>query len=124
MELENFFTSVEPFLVFAKFLGFFPMSFDGPARNGKFKVKFFNIFATSCFTLISALILFLNITNGAFVTTDSRLLYYGWVLPSISEMFFQLGLFIKQVNQRADVVNFLKQLNSVDEKVLTFVLFC
>jgi 7tm Chemosensory receptor len=118
MEKQNVFTSAKPFLTLAKLLGFFPMSFHGPAHKGNFKIKCFNILASSCLALTLILIMVLIIKNNAFVALESNILFYGWAISLFFEIISQIVLFLYQVCRRKDVVGFLKTLNECDEQVI------
>jgi hypothetical protein len=117
--MENIFTAYQPFIVFFKFLGLFPLSFDGPARKGNLKFKWKNIFS-SCTTILFYTFVFGFILTNRKVTVDSKILYYGWSLPSLLESFFQLVLVLNQLKDAKKIVLFLKKLQAVDEKVKCF----
>lgn len=117
VEMENVFTAFEPFLGFSKLVGFCNVSYDGPTRKGIFKVKWFNIFASSGLIAFFTVFNFLNVKNGNFVDIDSDLLYYGWMVPSLFELGSQLILLLWQFSKKKHFVSVLQKLHDVDKKV-------
>jgi 7tm Chemosensory receptor len=117
MQVENVFTAFSPYLAFTRFLGFNPISFQGNPGNGKLKVK---IISSVVICLISVICGILNIFGISSVGNDpiaSKILYYGWILPSVSENIFQVFLLIHRVFNRFKILRFLNNLHNVDEKV-------
>jgi hypothetical protein len=114
--MENIFTAFQPFLAISRILGFSPVSFVGPARRGNFKFKWINAVSPCILVLIYFIIIYYNTTNK-FVDYESKVLYYAWALPSISEYIFQLFLILWKIKNTKQIIMFLKKLNDVDDKV-------
>jgi 7tm Chemosensory receptor len=117
MQMENVFTAYQPFLTTSRILGFNPFNFEGPARRGKFKVKPYNVVATCCVVVVYILNINENVRLQIGLDSTSRILSYGWYLPTVFESVAQLVLFLYQLRKRKSFLQFLKKLHEVDEQV-------
>lgn len=117
--MENIFTVAKPFLVFARFLGLFPLSFEGPARKGILRVKLVNIAITICTMIlifVTVVSLFFNASN---TKSNSTILSQAWSCAICFEYFSHLCLVVYQFLKRKDVLKFLQQIEKVDDQVGT-----
>jgi hypothetical protein len=117
VKMENIYSTFSCFYIFAKVLGAFPMSFDGPIANGKIKTRKFDILI-SCF--ITLLIIFL-----VYAETDVQMsaVFGGTILTKAWDIFLIFGLLtllIKlfyQIFKHKNIKRILKLLNDFDVKV-------
>lgn len=115
--MENIFTTSKPILVFAKFLGLFPMTFIGPDRKGVFKVMWHDVLS-SCISIGSLLCLVgANISLGIFFTGDSNILAVAWFIMKNFDISTYACLFCYQVYKRKNILKFLNMIFSFDEDV-------
>jgi hypothetical protein len=116
--MENIFTAAKPFLVVSKYLGLFPMSFDGPTRKGSLKLKWTDlIYLFLAFFLFISALYFCLTSKITFYKTDSRL-----ILETCSSLAFYSVLFdslclIGQFYYRENVVEFLRIIQKFDFEV-------
>lgn len=116
--MENIFTESKPFLVFAKFLGFFTMSVTEDLKIISTTVKWFDVFMTCCSFVA---LVFLNVTTllqaNFLAVSESSFLLIAWDLTRKFELVSYIGLFLYQFQQRNQIKKFLEKLNGFDEKV-------
>jgi hypothetical protein len=111
--MENIFTSSSSILLQAKVFGFFPMSFEVPARKGIFKVKWYNLVATFISAVLQIVLFseFFVQTNG---TAPTEIITIAWSATRNLEGFFYFIFFCCQIWNRRKVVKFLELLFEVD----------
>ena len=109
MEMENVFTAFKPYLIFTRVLGFSPVSFEKPARKGI--VRRATWVVSAAFGLLTVSSLVLNVVSVTKLPRQgqSKILYYGWILPSLSENICLLVLYLRQLRERTSLVCFLKK---------------
>lgn len=117
LNMENVYTVSKTFLTTIKFLGFFPLSFEGPARKGFLKVKWYNFINVSCLIAFSIFISVLLSKRLFFVFNDSSFIDEIWNSLMRLENFSYFGLFTYQMFRIKNTVKFLKLLYSFDEIV-------
>jgi hypothetical protein len=115
--MENIFTAAEPFLVFGQIIGFFPKSFCGPAREGVFAVKWYNVLTSTCLFSLLIFNVVINIQTQAFTPVIHSLLEYGWVSATIFEVNMQLCVYLVQLARSKNFFLLLQELHAADEKV-------
>lgn len=116
--MENIFTVAKPFLVFARFLGLFSLSFEGPARKGILRVKLVNIAITVCTIMI--LIFLMAVTlffNASAMKSNSTIISQAWTCATCFEYSSLLCLVAYQFLKRKDVLKFLTQIEKIDDQV-------
>jgi hypothetical protein len=114
--MENIFTSSKPLLTFGNLMGFVPVAFRGPARNGDFTVK---RFSTATQMLPIGMFLFIILSeNGNFMSTEnlSFLSIASHVFLSAEMYYFTLVL-LHQACIRENLLKFLQTLKKVDDEV-------
>jgi hypothetical protein len=115
--MDNIYTIFKPFLFLARFLGAFPMSFEGPASKGS--LRFSKISAV--FSLLSLTLLVLNIKSvfsySEFDVQNSVVLPRAWkTLMRIQSVSFLIN-FGYQLKKMSRLVEFLEKLHEFDAKV-------
>lgn len=124
--MENIFVAAEPFLKLAKFVGFFPKSFTGPARKGNLKTSRTGLFATLCLFTLLLTVNISNVLNHGFMevlSVHSKIFHSSWLPSVIFENVFMFVLFSFQLCIRDVIVKFLKDLATVDENVCNRYIF-
>jgi hypothetical protein len=119
IEMENVFTAAKPFVVFAKLLGVFPMSFDGPARKGLLKSHWSDWICALLWMLLmlSALLLLRRLKSSFYLLADSEISLEAWYIAGYLHI-SSLSIFIFiQVRNREKIVRFLNLLHDFDNKV-------
>lgn len=71
--MENIFTASKPFLKFFNYLGFFPMDYDGPAKDGKIKINAVGLIASVLNLFIVISLFITNLTKLSLTTEVCRL---------------------------------------------------
>lgn len=116
--MSSFFTASKPFLTFLRYCGIFPVSFDVDTINETLRTRIYDYFIS--FIWFNALIfniyiiisLNFNVYNG-----NSRILPQAWRVITVMELSLAVGLFIRQVAKRNQLVNFLYKINEYDKDV-------
>jgi hypothetical protein len=119
--MENIFTVTKPFLIFAKLLGVFPMSFEGPAGKGLLKVHWKDLI----FSVVAQVYLHSNFFYSLFSinffhqSSDSKIATEGWNV--IVKLFKVVVIFqiLGQLGKRKNVVRFLNLIQNFDMQVRT-----
>jgi F0F1-type ATP synthase membrane subunit a len=114
--MENIFTYLRPFTIFAKLLGVFPLSFEGRVRNGNLQMKVPDIiFSIFVFLLVFNLIRlrYLELNFSSETDVPSKLVVY-------SLLFEFVALFAKLFDQnikRKGFGKFFELIKEFDKKV-------
>lgn len=117
VNMENIYTSIKPFYVYAKLLGIFPLSFVGKPTNGVLKVKPHDILITSfSFALLIGLI-FLELHFETFIKSDSSILTKASKASVAASLFLLVSSFFYQISRRNEIKHFLEILRIFDEEV-------
>jgi hypothetical protein len=120
-KMDNFYTSIKPFCIFANYMGFFPFSFDGPARKGFLKIKKINVLQ-----IVLVLIILTTATVGNFVlyvyTYDPTLSFFRysvwtWLMVFADPIIF-LQFFI-QLKKQHEIRSFLKLMHDIDLRFMS-----
>lgn len=115
--MENFYTSVKSFLFFAKLLGIFPMSFEGPARKGLLKVKWQNVFISFCLVLVTVSLFTMRFSFDLTFAKNSEILAKAWDIMTDVEILSYFLLFCYQIFKRKNILKFMKTIQSIDDEV-------
>lgn len=115
--MENIFTAVKPFYIFAKFLGLFPMTFEGPMSKGILRVKWYDVAASALAILVPIVIIAVNLIIGDESASSSSLLSNAWTIEAIAGDALVMIIFIYQQLKRQKIEEFLIKLHDFDEKV-------
>lgn len=115
--MENIFTSVQPFYVLAKVLGTFPMSFDGPACKGLFKVKWHDLTVSALLFAFLLTLSFLKISLADSFIVESVVLQEAWGLSLIAGLYITLAQLAFQIYKRNEIKQFLRHLDDFDLEV-------
>lgn len=121
--MENIFTISKPFLVFAKALGIFPMTFEEPARKGKLKVKLFDIVLSVLSLLAISYITLSSFSSKIFFSGDRKIMETAWYILKNLDVTSYFFLFWYQIVKRKSILNFVLLLADLDEKVRPFEIF-
>lgn len=115
--MENIFTAVKPILVVAKFLGIFPMSFEGATREGEFRTKWLDIAITllwfCALTLLAVSIILFKLP----LMNDSKILLLAWIILTDAEPIIYSFMSGYEIYKRNNIVQFLRCFRSNDEEV-------
>jgi hypothetical protein len=117
--MENVFTAAKPFVVFAKLLGVFPMSFDGPTSKGLLKTRRRDWICTSLSLLLmlSGLLLLRSLKSSFYLLADSEISLEAWYIAGYLHV-SSISIFIfVQARGREKIVKFLNLLHDFDNKV-------
>lgn len=117
--MENIFTSFKPIYFVSKILGLFPMSFDGPDIQGRFKIRWTDVIASFLSISILASLVPLVFLNPD-LSNSTVLLAQLWNIQVIVGTFFLSLAFIYQIMKCKSTVSFLHAVNKFDEKVKLF----
>ena len=115
--MDNIFTAAKPFLSFLKLFGFFPYSFEEPARNGVFKIRATGVALTLCSVSILLYLTWSNLSFMVLVTNESKLLVYAWNIAKHMETFSLFLMFGYQLLKSKNIISFLKTISEIDEDV-------
>jgi hypothetical protein len=114
--MENIFTVAKPFLTFAKFLGIFPMSFEGPARKGFLKVHWEDLILSAVCIALSVFSFLVSMASnnffGGFV--ESKISSQGWNVTLKLSNITMLWLLFYQFWKRKNIVEFLNLIQNFD----------
>lgn len=114
--MDNVYTSFRPVFLFARILGLFPMSFEGPITKGFLKTKLFGLTCSGlAFSSLSALI-FVQIKYNHELDhpTISKVAWYISFDFTMISLLLQFGL---QFIKRNEIRKFLTLLNEFDDQV-------
>jgi len=115
--MDNVFKTIKPFFILIKISGIFPMSYESTVTNGKFVVKWHDMFVTFwCFSVM-ILLLIMNIINGEFVVAFSTLLTFAWHVSLIFGLAMLIFMFLYHVTKHKTYGIILNALNSFDQAV-------
>lgn len=115
--MENIFTSSKSFLTYAKFLGFLPVTFIGPAREGLFKISWPGLFASCCTLLILIFGVKLNARSEETYKSVSTFMDTACKIVINTELSSFTFLLFYQIHLRKKVENFLRLLDKYDQDV-------
>jgi hypothetical protein len=114
--MENVFISSKFFLIFAKLLGFFPMS----VNQSSMKVKNIDIFMTCCSYTALIAINIETFWHDKFFTLGNTFIQNAWDVIKKTEMISYIFLFAYQLRARKKIFSFFKDVHRFDEKVRKF----
>lgn len=115
--MENIYTCYKPFYVLSKCLGMFPMSFEGPPRKGKLKVKWHDWLLPGFATLIPTAIIAVNIFCDDSPASTSPFLSKLWVIEILFGVFLMMTQFPYQLLKHRNIEEFLNRVHHFDQKV-------
>lgn len=115
--MENIYTTAEPFLFLSKLFGLFPKSFVGQSRNGILKFKLFDAVFSVIASTFLAYLLALNLFGETTFSIDTQFVVKGWAICYISKYFIFLLLYVYQIYKRQNINKLLEQINSADQIV-------
>lgn len=115
--MDNVYTSFELLLRITNFVGFFPISFNGPARRGILETSCADCIIAAVVVIVNSVLVFFILANNAFVSLDSKILHYGWAVILMSEYIFIFLLHFLYLFRAKNFVKFLHKLNWIDEMV-------
>ncbi|CRK87754.1 CLUMA_CG001567, isoform A [Clunio marinus] len=116
--MENIFTTSQPFLKLAAVIGVFPMTFHGPSRKGELKTKWWNVVIS--ITVFTTLVIFIFLQTMTSTTSKlpSKISSNAWYTLFNLEFIGHLILYIGQCYRRNHVLEFLKLLQSFDDRYI------
>lgn len=117
--MENIFSTSKSFLRLAKFLGIFPMSFEGPPKEGVLKVKWHDLALSflSFSALIALVVKILNFSQDEFTTSSSNILMNAWKAMKNTELQSFIVMFFYQIYRRKNIFKFLQIIHKIDQEV-------
>lgn len=115
--MDNVYTTVRPFYCVLKFLGGFPMSFEGPARKGIFKQKLCDVLNPCIAACTFFLIFGMVFSRDDTIYSPSEILMRAWIFSLIFCLLMDFIAFCYQIAKRNSIVKFLKQIDVIDKKV-------
>lgn len=115
--MDNIFNAAKPFCVVLSAIGLFPLSFDGPVREGHFVVKWHGIMALCCNVVILIVLLVLNVMSSFNFADVSVLLNLLWKIQAVSGNLLIFIQIFYQIYKRHNIVCIVTALHSFDEKV-------
>lgn len=115
--MENIFIVSKPFLVFAKVLGYFPMSFSKHATNGRFKIKWFDVLISCCWCLFIVAVNVTVLFSKQIVLSKSAFLVKAWSISRSAELILYFDLFCCQIYNRRNILKYLTLIYDFDEEV-------
>lgn len=114
VNMSNVFTVSKFFYFFAKAFGAFPMTYEGPTRNGNLKTKWHDVlYSILCFCVVFFM-LFKKFTSENSVTSDSTIVAITWNYSIILELSMLVIQLCHQIHRRHEIKSFLKLLNEID----------
>lgn len=116
--MKNVYTSVEPFYVVSKFLGMFPMSFDGSLRKGKLKVTCVDVLTTIIAAIVPFTLVLLNLFYKSIPDDSRTFLSELWIAENNFGVFLTLVRLPYQLYKFKSIERFLKKVHQFDEKVV------
>lgn len=120
--MENIFTVSQPFLIYARILGLFPMCADGPARKGFFKVKWHSVVVTVCSMFVLLYATVQNFSHYYFFNVyASDITTKAWDILKNAELCSYFLLLGYQICKRKQVVEFLRLIYQIDEEVRNLI---
>jgi hypothetical protein len=117
--MENIFTVAKPFLTFAKLLGVFPMSFEGPARKGFLKVHWSDLmFSGLGFISLILYFYFTMLVENLFsFLSDSMIVLKVWKVVLKLSSLVLFCQFWYQLTRRRLIARFLHLIRNFDMEV-------
>jgi hypothetical protein len=112
--MENVYTAFKPLYLVSKLFGAFPMSFEGPARNGVLKTKIRGLIASFASIAFMVFMIVMKFSNKNLLSISSSVFLIAWnylVVLELSFLIIQLCFQLHKVNEYRD---FLKLLNDFD----------
>lgn len=101
----------------AKFMGMFPMSFEGSTRIGVFSVKWHDALISIAYAATIVIFISCFMSIELVFMEKSKILMEAWTVLSNLEMISHLFLFLYQVYKHKSVVKFLTSIHQFDEEV-------
>lgn len=120
INMENFFTASNPFLICGRVLGFFPMAFDGPPYKGTLKLSWIGVLAFNFSLIFSVYLMISNLREAAFFyTSSSQITLTAYMITKNAELLIYFNITLYHMYNRKNIVRFLKLVHEVDEMVRT-----
>lgn len=112
--MDNIYTVAQPLCWLARALGVFPMSFEGPAANGKLKAKWhgFLLSILSLATIAFVTVRVLYVKEGP--VSSSPWLSIVWIVESVLGVTLTLFQFLVQIFCFRSIPNFLATVHAFD----------
>lgn len=113
---DNIYSVAKIFLVTAKVFGIFPMSFVGSSEKGILQTKWLGVFCT----IVSLGVMLWMFLTGfrTSVETNSKILPRAWAAVIDAEILINVYLIIYQTLTRKKIVEFLRLIKIIDDKVM------
>lgn len=108
---------MKPFCLFSQILGFFPLSFDGPARKGFFKTKIINVLMVIVSQGTIIIFAYQAIDAGIKGSNDNLLSARVWSWILICGLLTTLLHFLFQMTKLKKIVKFYHQIHRLDIKL-------
>ena len=115
--MDNFYTSMAPFCFISQIIGFFPLSFDGPARKGFFKTKIVNVFMVIVSQGTIIIFACQAIDIGIKGSNDNLLRARVWSWILICGLLMTLLHFLLQMTNLKKIVKFYHGIHRLDLKL-------
>lgn len=116
--MENIFSVSQPFVSFARALGVFPMSYDGPPRKGFLRTTWRDVIISCSSLSVLTFVIIFNLTEAHSSTvTTSKLLETAWILRVNSKFWSYCLLICFQIYKRKNISTFLWLLYNFDKNV-------
>lgn len=115
--MDNIYSATRPLLLFAKMIGYFPLSFEGAATKGNFKFKCSNVVLVCCTLVTFSFCIFRNVKDGSFDESDSSILAKGWNISAIMELSSHICILVYQLKSHKNILGFVRNLHSFDCQV-------
>lgn len=113
--MENIFTASNSFLVYAKFLGLFPMTLGGNSK-GNLKLTTFNAVLTLIAVSTLTYLLVINIIYKVFVHGGSQFVVESCTITLNSELASFLVLYAYQTFKRNNITKMFENIRLIDEQ--------
>lgn len=118
--MQNIYSTSKNFLLYGKYFGFYPLSFEGPARKGFWKFKKINLFPTLCSVLLLISIIYMNIVTPRDTNSAASILDYAWSFTADSSLAVHVYLMFHQVLKYKTFKCFLQHIFKIDDDVGLF----
>ena len=115
--MDNVYTAVRPFALFAKFIGLFPKSVEGLVIKENFKTKFSDMLLSSFLLSIIIAMMFLKMMFGIAISS-AGFTALAWDISIYMLLSMLLIQFVMQIFKSGDIINFLDLLNNFDRNAV------
>lgn len=115
--MENIYTASKPFYNLIKFLGLFPMSYDGPEVKGCLKVHRFDVISTIISWSFCVFLFSLGLIFEDGTASTSAFLSQVWVIHHLFGNACVLIISFYQNSKYRSIANFLAAVENFDKKV-------